>query len=356
MRKIFVVLSLCACAGVGTWIYAQAQDTSEVEKIGSAEESVRAIVEGDDAVSEEPAVNLAAEPVQEEAQEAVQQEMKYSLGVMIGPLPPMVSAQLPEAYAGGVFLNYVHPKSAADKAGIKPFDIIVAINGDDKISAEQLQKTVANSDGKEITLTIVRSGEKRDVKVTPEPKSYRPFNSYQPPMQDDSPMTPPGMPAFDQNDQFQQLFQQQNQMMEQMQRRIEQIERSFPGFSGQVMPPQQQPQFHRNFHFGPRLGFGGAAPQPQPGIDPNQGQTNSFSISVEKYNDQPAKYKINDNGNVYEATEDDLDKLPEDVRKKINIRGSFQINPAPAPAPAAVPADDTQTYNDENIGVLVNLR
>jgi regulator of sigma E protease len=54
----------------------------------------------------------------------------------------------------------------ADLAGVKPGDIILAI-GDAQVSFQQLQETIRRNAGREISLTLGRDGEKKQVRVTP---------------------------------------------------------------------------------------------------------------------------------------------------------------------------------------------
>ncbi|HWJ03550.1 MAG TPA: RIP metalloprotease RseP [Verrucomicrobiae bacterium] len=55
----------------------------------------------------------------------------------------------------------------AYNAGLQPKDKVVAINGSPTPRWEDLTKTIHASDGKELTITIERDGEKKDIKITP---------------------------------------------------------------------------------------------------------------------------------------------------------------------------------------------
>ncbi|TDQ57424.1 serine protease DegQ [Mesocricetibacter intestinalis] len=67
----------------------------------------------------------------------------------------------------GAFVSEVIPNSAADKAGIKAGDVIIALNGQ-KISsfAEMRAKIATSGAGKEVKLTYLRDGKTETVSVT----------------------------------------------------------------------------------------------------------------------------------------------------------------------------------------------
>jgi regulator of sigma E protease len=57
--------------------------------------------------------------------------------------------------------------SPAKEAGLRPGDEIVAINGEGVDSGEKIKEIELDSPGKELTLTVLRKGEKQEVKVVP---------------------------------------------------------------------------------------------------------------------------------------------------------------------------------------------
>jgi serine protease Do len=68
--------------------------------------------------------------------------------------------------SAGVLVGGVEENSPAQKAGLKRYDLIVAINGKAVKSAADLQMEIANSNpGDEITVTIFRSRDKQNVKI-----------------------------------------------------------------------------------------------------------------------------------------------------------------------------------------------
>jgi regulator of sigma E protease len=55
----------------------------------------------------------------------------------------------------------------AEKAGLKPGDVILAIDGETVSFANQLPKLISKHDGREITVQISRNGQIQDVRITP---------------------------------------------------------------------------------------------------------------------------------------------------------------------------------------------
>jgi regulator of sigma E protease len=61
----------------------------------------------------------------------------------------------------------VNPGDPADRAGVKPGDVVLAVNGQTITFARQLSETIAKYAGRAITLTVKRGQETRDIAVTP---------------------------------------------------------------------------------------------------------------------------------------------------------------------------------------------
>jgi len=81
-----------------------------------------------------------------------------------------------ELQSGGVLVSHVEDNSPAQKAGLKRYDLIVAINGRAVKTASGLQTEIANSaPGDEVSVTIYRNRDKQvlKVKVTEAPDTAR---------------------------------------------------------------------------------------------------------------------------------------------------------------------------------------
>jgi regulator of sigma E protease len=69
-------------------------------------------------------------------------------------------------------VDEVQADSAAAAAGLKPGDLIVAIDGRPINSFTDMQRTVAGSSGRTLTLTIDRGGAREDIKATPTARGF----------------------------------------------------------------------------------------------------------------------------------------------------------------------------------------
>jgi serine protease Do len=91
------------------------------------------------------------------------------VGIALQPLTPAIAKQLgidPETK--GVLVGEVLPGSPAEKAGLKPGDVITRFNGQAIASLPSFRLTVAASDvGKSFTLNYYRDGEERKTTIVP---------------------------------------------------------------------------------------------------------------------------------------------------------------------------------------------
>jgi regulator of sigma E protease len=69
-------------------------------------------------------------------------------------------------------VDAVQPDSAAAAAGLKPGDLIVAIDGRSIGGFSDMQRIVAGSSGRTLTLTIDRGGAREDIKATPTTRGF----------------------------------------------------------------------------------------------------------------------------------------------------------------------------------------
>ena len=94
---------------------------------------------------------------------------KFVIGVSVSEAPPVVLTQIGKPDAAAVVVDAVVEESPAEKAGVKKFDLILKAAGEPVKSAGDLTKVVKSSDGKEIELMLVRTGQEVKVTVTPKP-------------------------------------------------------------------------------------------------------------------------------------------------------------------------------------------
>jgi regulator of sigma E protease len=69
-------------------------------------------------------------------------------------------------------VDAVQPDSAAAAAGLKPGDLIVAIDGRPIESFSDMQRIVAGSSGRTLTLTVDRGGAREEIKATPTTRGF----------------------------------------------------------------------------------------------------------------------------------------------------------------------------------------
>jgi serine protease Do len=81
------------------------------------------------------------------------------LGVMIQPVTPELATQFKMERAVGALVGEVSPASPAEKAGIKPGDVIVAFNGKEITQMSMLPNLVAETPvGSRVEVTLYRKG------------------------------------------------------------------------------------------------------------------------------------------------------------------------------------------------------
>ncbi len=89
------------------------------------------------------------------------------LGVTISDLPEEIAAQLNLKKGNGAFVHNVYLGSPANKAGLRPGDYIVKINGTQVSGHKEVVRMVGNlRAGEDITLTVDRFGKRRQLTAT----------------------------------------------------------------------------------------------------------------------------------------------------------------------------------------------
>ncbi len=89
------------------------------------------------------------------------------LGAGIQPVTSEIAESMGMKEVRGVIVNTVESGSAADKAGIKRGDVIIALNGERVDDNNVLRnKIAATKPGTEVSLTIIRDSSEKEIKVT----------------------------------------------------------------------------------------------------------------------------------------------------------------------------------------------
>ena len=81
-----------------------------------------------------------------------------------------ITPELAESFGlkkiGGALIAGVLKNGPADEAGIKPGDILIAVNGKTVINSSEMLNMVASlAPGKSATLTVLRNGTEQDIQV-----------------------------------------------------------------------------------------------------------------------------------------------------------------------------------------------
>jgi len=86
----------------------------------------------------------------------------FSLINMVVGIPPTSSPPLPSRIGG------ISPGLPAEKAGLKKGDVVLAVDGKEVSTWEDLAKIIHNSEGKELLIKVKRNGEILDFKIKPQ--------------------------------------------------------------------------------------------------------------------------------------------------------------------------------------------
>jgi hypothetical protein len=190
-------------------------------------------------------------------------ERSYWLGVECEPISNALRAQLKLEGDHGLLVGGVAPDSPAAKAGIQENDILLLFNEARLAEVADLSGAVADAKDRESTLRLIRGGESRELKVTPQ---KRPENAVRPPH-----AAPPGRDV---------------------------LRRWLP------FEPGEEPfrmLFLRPGMMGP---FGFAAPE----------LPKDSSLTIAREGDEPAKITYRKGDQTWEASAEQIDELPEEVR------------------------------------------
>src|SRR5690606_26849644 len=89
------------------------------------------------------------------------------LGVLVQTVTPELAEALDLSVERGALISQVEPGSAAEKIGLEPGDVIVAVDGREVGDGDDLRNRIGLLRvGSEVTIAYVRDGERRSVKAT----------------------------------------------------------------------------------------------------------------------------------------------------------------------------------------------
>lgn len=89
------------------------------------------------------------------------------LGIVMQPIDDKIASDLKLSSRNGVYINEVSKGGAADAAGIKAGDVLIAIDSIDITTPSSVQEVVSRfSPGDEAVLTVIRDGKEKEFDVT----------------------------------------------------------------------------------------------------------------------------------------------------------------------------------------------
>lgn len=194
---------------------------------------------------------------------------RYWLGIQTMPLEQLDEEQRKELKVdegeNGLVVEAVVEDSPAAGAGVEELDIIVAVDGNEVGDVGQLVDVVAKSEGKELTLDVVRKGDEITISVVPaeRPQAF-------------------AIPQIGQLDLDLEQFQ------------------------------EGMPEIFLNGRDLLELRAGALGER---GADLPAG----LSVQVQRTGNEPAQIKVTYEGKTYEVTSETLDELPEEIRDKVKV-------------------------------------
>jgi hypothetical protein len=214
--------------------------------------------------------------------EIADDEGEYWLGVQLAALPELAKQQLGVEH--GLAVEEVAADSPAAKAEIRRFDILVKADDTPLKDAGDLIKSVEASQGKEMTLTVVRQGKDRTLKViaTKRPETARTVRVHRP------------------------EFAEEIKRLEEALARL----KAKAGDKGVDLlfarPAIVAPKTELNKAFSYR--FEGGKPADFPG---------DLTVQVNKRGKEPAEIHVKRGDKEWNITEKEIDELPEDLRPHV---------------------------------------
>ena len=89
------------------------------------------------------------------------------LGITMAPIDDKIVEELKLSSRNGVYINEVSKSGAADKAGIKAGDVLIAIDSTKVTTASSVQEIVSTfSPGDKAVVTVIRDGKEKEIEVT----------------------------------------------------------------------------------------------------------------------------------------------------------------------------------------------
>jgi len=207
---------------------------------------------------------------------AVHVEKKYWLGIACAPVPEEVRAQLDLPEHVGLIVQDVVQDTPADQAGLRKYDIILKADQTDITAPKDLVEAVQQAKDRPMELQILRKGKRRTIRVQP--------------------------------------VQRTDVLVDELGQG--EPEEFFVG------PPPWNDEagrgFWQEFRRGPRRFHFRFFGQPWVfGWEPEARLPKDLKITIHREGDKPARIEVERDGQHWQVTEEELDKLPPDVRRHV---------------------------------------
>jgi membrane-associated protease RseP (regulator of RpoE activity) len=198
---------------------------------------------------------------------------EYWLGVVSEPLPEPLQAQLNLPENQGLLVEQVAPDSPAAAAAIRQYDVLLKANGKPVAAVRDLVAAVDAAKGTKMQLELLRKGKPVTVEVTPAKR----------PLGEAARLMPPtgGEPWGE----------------------------AMRKWSEQFRPGEPRDRDYSFFFVRPGVVLG--HPNAVPDLPPN------VTVSVTKQGKSPAKIVVTRDKDKWEVSENELDKLPADLRPHV---------------------------------------
>jgi membrane-associated protease RseP (regulator of RpoE activity) len=225
------------------------------------------------AITARPAAAFPIEFILTDANGKKQELSEYWVGLFCDEVGDDLRAHIDLPEGQGVIVRKVFDDSAAAKAGFQIHDILLKAGKTKLATPLDLMKAVQRAKGESLTIEVLRKGKKTSIKVTPQKRPlgqrFTSIRTLEP-------------------DVVEQLELEKRRLIEQLMKQQKDVRIQFVE-PGKVVPGNRPAR--------------SAVPLP-----------NGVSVSITRTNNEPAKISVKRGKESWDVTENELDKLPEDIR------------------------------------------
>jgi hypothetical protein len=201
---------------------------------------------------------------------------KYVLRMHLAPLPKVLDQQL-DLKGQGILVGHVEPDGPAAKAGIQEDDILLAVGEQSITNPADLMKAVDASEGKEMTLKVLRAGKTVSVSVTPEARTTGSSNII----------------SRHSDEDLKELRDLERKIREKLEALGVDLRMQFIQ-PGRLLPEGADFMFERKIDF-----------------------PDDLSVEIRKQGKEPAQIEVKQGDQSWTVVENDLDELPDEVRRHV---------------------------------------